>query len=425
MKKSLSGISRMIKVLWISALRYQQDDLGRRSVALTYYTVFAIVPLAALLFGIAKGFDLDQKLQLELTERFAHHKELLGYVYKFADTTLERASGGLVAGIGVIALIWTVMWLATNIEHAFNAVWGLKPRRNILRRFSDYLAVLLLTPALLVAISSGGVVIRNALDKIASESSSLAPVIVLLMSILADITPALIAIIFFFLVYMAVPNTKIKWRSALFAGIAAGIAYQFLQDIFLFMQSSIYTYNHIYGSFAALPLFLIWMQWSWQIALFGAEVGFVSQKYDSGLFLCGSKSTPPSERLRTLRKLAVCRLIYSKMHSGRGETSFAEIMDYLNISAIDIEREIIELENAGIIARVATQNSKFAFLPAKPTDSFDMVKCIKLLALNGNNEIGAIFSENNQDLDCALDKLLADAETNPANLPLGVMPQKQ
>ena len=110
-----SFLARVRRILWFSAKRYASDNHSQRAVALTYYTVFAIVPMAALLFGIAKGFDLDERLRNELGRQLYQHKEILEWVYKFADTTLKQAQGGIVAGVGVIALIWTVLSLASNV----------------------------------------------------------------------------------------------------------------------------------------------------------------------------------------------------------------------------------------------------------------------------------------------------------------------
>ena len=120
MKKILDFARDAGRIFLYSIRRYGADQHNQRAVALTYYTLFAIVPLAALIFGIAKGFSLENKLRLVLDERFSQHQELLKYVYHFADTTLKQASGGIVAGVGVIALIWTVVWLAGNIEKSFN-----------------------------------------------------------------------------------------------------------------------------------------------------------------------------------------------------------------------------------------------------------------------------------------------------------------
>ena len=131
------------RVIALSGKRYISDQLGHRAVVLTYYTLFSIVPLAALLFGIAKGFSLEEQLQSAIYSRFSNHRELLDWVYQFAETTLRQASGSIVAGVGVIALLFTVSLLITNIEKSFNAVWGLPPRKNLWRKYSDYISLVL------------------------------------------------------------------------------------------------------------------------------------------------------------------------------------------------------------------------------------------------------------------------------------------
>jgi membrane protein len=122
MKEFFAPFIRLARVFWISNRRYGSDRHSDRAVTLTYYTLFAIVPVAALLFGIAKGFDLEIRLRAILTEKFSQHEDILQWIYQFADTTLKQASGGIVAGVGIIALLWTVTWLAASVETSFNAV---------------------------------------------------------------------------------------------------------------------------------------------------------------------------------------------------------------------------------------------------------------------------------------------------------------
>ncbi|MBR2373234.1 MAG: YihY/virulence factor BrkB family protein, partial [Lentisphaeria bacterium] len=313
-------LSRFRKILWFSTKRYAADNHSQRAVALTYYTVFAIVPMAALLFGIAKGFDLDVKLRTELSQQLYQHKEILEWVCKFADTTLKQAQGGIVAGVGVIALIWTVLWLASNIERAFNDVWGLPSRKNIFRRFSDYLALILLTPLVMVVVGASGVALRSFLNKTAGMIPNLSVVL----SVAADLSPLVIAIVVFTLIYKFAPNTKVRFGSALLAGVIAGLLFQLVQDGFIFLQGNIFKYNRIYGTFAVLPLFLVWLQWSWQIALFGAEVGFVSQNIDSGVF-DGSGNSLDTMRMRRANQLACAALIYRGFADGQGGVSINEI----------------------------------------------------------------------------------------------------
>ena len=367
------------RVLFLSARRYSADQHNQRAVALTYYTLFAIVPLAALTFGIAKGFDIETRLRLFLNERFSQHEELLKYVYQFADTTLKQASGGLVAGVGVIALFWTVMWLAGNIEKAFNAVWGLPPRKNLLRKFSDYLAIMLLIPVVLVILSSAGVFLRALFNNLSQKITFLGGAPAYLFSLAGNLTPVVLIIGLFTLIYLTSPNTRVRILPALFAGVVAGLLFQALQDGFIHLQGSIYRYNRIYGSFAALPLFLIWMQWSWQIALFGAEIGFVGQNLNSGLF----DDIPGTEvplRSRRILQLTAAALIYRKFKSGKGASSIAELLEQTQVSGMRLSEELKVLLDCGLILPTAVQkNDSPDYIPALSPEEVTIQDCCYLL----------------------------------------------
>ena len=375
-------LTRFRDILWFSAKRYAADNHGQRAVALTYYTVFAIVPMAALLFGIAKGFDLDVRLKEELTTRLYQHKEILEWVCKFADTTLKQAQGGIVAGVGVVALIWTVLWLASNIERAFNDVWGLPTRKNIFRRFSDYLALILLTPLMLVIVGASGVTLRSTFNKLAEAAPDLGSTLPCIFSLAADLSPLLISIIVFTLIYLFAPNTKVRFGCALLAGIIGGILFQLLQDGFIFLQANIFKYNRIYGTFAVLPLFLVWLQWSWQIALFGAEIGFVSQNLDSGIFT-GSGKSRETLFIRRANQIASSAIVYANFAAGKGSTPFTELTDALNISGALLAAELHELTEKRIIYALNI-NGVLSYAPGYPTESFTAADC--LAALAGSDE---------------------------------------
>ena len=387
------------RVIVVSAKRYGADEHKQRAVALTFYTLFAIVPIAALMFGIAKGFSLDEKLRLVLNEKMAQHKELLQYVYQFADTTLKQSSGGLVAGVGVVALIWTVMWLANSVELAFNAVWGLPPRKNLLRKFSDYLAIMLLIPIMLVVLSSAGVFLRMLFGRLAGNLDFLGGAPAYALSLLGTVIPLLLVIVVFSAIYFAAPNTKVRLGPAIFAGVIAGLAFQILQDGFVYLQGSIYRYNRIYGSFAALPLFLMWMQWSWQIALFGAEIGFVAQNLETGLFDDDQNAALPPRRHRVLQ-LAAAAMIYKKFAEGGGATGKEELLEGMHCSPMRLAGELRILLDAGLILRAAGDGEK-AYVPALPPESTTVADCCRKLDLSG--------AETGEDED--KDVLLAARET--------------
>ena len=366
-----SFVGRFVYIFYLSIRRYGAGECGQRAVALTFYTMFAIVPAAALLFGIAKGFDLDTKLRAVLTERLSQHRELLGYICEFADTTLRQAKGGVVAGVGVIALFVTVLGLSSNIEKAFNAVWELPPRRNILHRFSNYVSCMVIIPVMMVVISSTGVFLRN----LAQHNPAAG-------FVLSKVAPLVLTALIFFLIYLLTPNTRVRILPALLAGVVAGIFYQALQDLFVLLQRSIFRYNHIYGSFAVLPLFMIWLRWSWEIALFGAEVGFVAQHIDSGMFDSSACSPDLSLHSRRLRELAVARNIYAKFFSGGGASTFRELGETLKLPAICLERELAELAAAKVVCRVENNGDVPAFVPLQSGD-LTIAGCLLLLDASG------------------------------------------
>ena len=408
----LQVLNRFRNILWFSAKRYTSDNHSQRAVALTYYTVFAIVPMAALLFGIAKGFDLDLRLRTELSRQLSQHQAILDWVCKFADTTLKQAQGGVVAGVGVIALIWTVLWLAANIERAFNDVWGLPSRKNIFRRFSDYLALILLTPLGLVIVGASGVALRSFLNKTAEAMPDLGSTLPTILSLAADLSPLMISIAVFTTIYKFAPNTLVRFSSALLAGIIGGILFQLLQDGFIILQSNIFKYNHIYGTFAVLPLFLVWLQWSWQIALFGAEISFVSQNIDSGVF-DGSGNAADTLRMRHAAELACAALIYNAFAKGAGGLSINDLSRKLVLPEAVLNNHLADLINCKVIHQIADKEIP-VYAPGFPTDSFTAGDCLRCLegADRESPELSEILGKSKNTLEC-FDKSYLHKECDP------------
>ena len=383
-------ISKFIKlvtrVVLLSFHRFAKDQHAQRAVALTYHTLFAIVPLMALFFAIAKGFNLEQKFRIYLLNCFSQHKELLEKIYHFADTALKESSSGVVAGVGVIAIIWTVMGLASNVEKAFNSIWGLPNRSNIIRRLSDYIAAVLLTPVVLIVMGSAGLILRQFVDKLELNSPSFASGSFLLLEIALKLSPTVIACCIFTFIYFVVPNTKVKLSSAIFAGVISGILYQLLQDGFVWLQTYIFRYNNVYGSFAILPLFLILIQCSWQITLLGAEVGFVFQNINTGLF-DGHGEIGLSYRRKKARQLAIAKIIYANFDAGKGAVSWSTLEQLLAIPAVQLDSQLDELLEAGIICKTGTVGPMPDYLPALPPDKLTIQDTINYLERHGINEI--------------------------------------
>ena len=375
------------RIVSYSSKRYLTDQLPQQAVALTYYTLFSIVPLAALLFGLAKGFGLDRKLRDVIYARFPGQHVLVDYVCDFADKALHQSSGGVVAGAGVIALFWTVIWLINNIEKAFNVVWGLPPRRDVFRKFSSYLSLVLITPIMMVLISTLGVMLRTKLNNLSEKMPDLSFAQSILEKI-ADVAPMFATCVLFFLIYLFVPNTKVRWRGAFVAAVIAGISFQLLQDSFIFLQSSVFTYNRIYGGFAILPLFLVWVNWSWQIILIGAEISFVHQHLKSGVFSENSRKL--STKLRREYQLAILSLVFKEFEKGGGPLPLADAAQTLRLPDTIMRSEVRELISFGLLCRLDNVDGEVLLLPGVPPEKFTVSDFLKVVNGNGEEENGDI-----------------------------------
>jgi membrane protein len=252
---------------------FTNDDCSSKASALTFYSLLSIVPLLAVAFGIAKGFGFERHLEAELTEKFMDQRDFVQKLIGFSQQALKTAQGGVIAGVGLAALFWTVIKLLGSIENSFNEIWKVKRSRALARKFSDYLAVIFFCPLFFAASSSISVFVMTELIQLTKQQGmweTLSPLIL----ISFHIFPVILSWFLFTAIYYIMPNVKVPFSYAFLAGIIAGTIYQIVQWIYFRFQIGLSSYGAIYGSFAALPLFLVWLNTSWYIVLFGAEIAY-------------------------------------------------------------------------------------------------------------------------------------------------------
>jgi membrane protein len=261
------------RILFIAVRGFYKDKIQLRASALSFYTMLSIVPILAMVFGIAQGFGLKEHLSTLLKERLQGQAEVLNTLLGFVDHYLGRINSGYIAGIGLVVLFWSVMKVLGNIESSFNNIWQIKKSRMFARQFTDYISLLVIAPVFLVIASSFNV------SQLQSISDSI-PFLHYLGSVLKVMVTILSYTLIWFvftLIYIVVPNTKVKFIPALIAGIIAGTLFQLLQWGYVNFQSLLSGYGAVYGTFAALPLFMMWLEFSWLIVLLGAEISFAYQ----------------------------------------------------------------------------------------------------------------------------------------------------
>jgi membrane protein len=389
-----------IRIALLALRGFNEDKCSLRSSALTFYTLLSIVPIFAMAFGIAKGFGFEKMLEQHILEKFPTQNDVIVNIINFANSMLQQTSGGAIAGIGIAVLFWAVIKLLTNIEKSFNDIWGLKKMRDFGRRMSDYLSITLVCPVFLMLASGLTVFIRSQAIMLTEKISflgALSP----LVSILLELIPYLVMWAIFTFIYVFMPNTKVNLRSGIVAGIFAGIMYQIVQLIYFNFQVGVARYNAIYGSFAALPLFLVWLQLSWRILLFGAEISFAHQNVDTYEFEPDCFDIKDS--FRKLLTLSVMNLLAKDFAKGARPLTASEISQKLEIP-IRLLRDILsELLEAKIIAPVKTEEAKdLAYHPGSDINIMTIQYVLDRLDEKGSDNIPVTQTEELSKIEASL-----------------------
>ena len=266
-----------IKIVLLSIRQFTADRIPVRASALTYSTLLSIIPILALLFAIARGLGFDALMENQFRTSVTQQQAEL--IITWVNSYLEHAQSGIFIGVGLIMLLWTVLILTDNIERSFNAIWQVKHPRTVFRKITDYFSMLLLLP-LLIVISSGLTIFMTTYVKQMDNYLLLGPVL----KFLVRMIPYTLTWGMFIGLFVFIPNTKVRLSHAILPGILAGSAFQAFQYFYINSQIWVSNYNAIYGSFAAIPMFLLWTQISWTICLLGAEMSYISQNLNAFSF---------------------------------------------------------------------------------------------------------------------------------------------
>lgn len=262
----------VLKTLNLSIRSFLNGDIQSKACAMTFRTLLAVVPALALIFAIGRGFGLQDVLQNELITEFSSQRDMLERVFSWVDYYLDQSSNGLFVGVGIVLLLWTLISLLSATENSFNQIWGVKEGRSLWRKASDYLAIFLILPVLMICASGITVFVSSTVEN-ALPFEFMTP----LLSMMLDVASLVLIWLFFTGVYMMIPNARVKFKNAFMAGVLAGTAFLVLQWLFISGTLYVSKYNAIYGSFAFFPLFLIWLQLAWVICLSGGVICFASQ----------------------------------------------------------------------------------------------------------------------------------------------------
>src|SRR5499426_3521883 len=412
------------KAFWITQLRiflltirrFYADKCELRASALTFYSLLSIVPVVAMAFGVAQGFGLEKMLEAQVLASLEGQPEVADRILGFARTLLENTKGGAIAGVGVVVLFWTVVKVLGNIESSFNDIWGIKKARSLERKLADYLSVMMISPVLLITASSVTVLLTTQIASMVERLSFLGNAATIIVFVLRLLPYAVIWVLFTFM-YAFMPNTKVQLKSSLFGGIVAGTLYQFTQFAYIRFQIGVSNYGAIYGSFAALPLFLVWLQLSWLIVLLGAEISFAHQNVETYEF--EQDCLAASHSFKRMTALMVTTLCVKNFANAEKPPTAADISRKLEAPVRLVRAVLDELTAARILSEVCSDpRENIAYQPACDIHSLTVAGVIDRLDRQGVTTVPMAESPQVDKLLDSFKRFHDMIQQSPANLKL-------
>ena len=368
----------VIKKVLLAVEYFTTKRMVDSAAALTYSTLLAIVPIMAVVFAIARGFGYNKYIETWFREALSSQPQVAEAIIGFVNSYLVHTKSGIFLGIGLLFMLWTVIMLISNIEKAFNDIWQVSTPRSIFRTITDYMAMFLLAPIIIVVTSGISIMMATFANGI-GETLIVGPTLRFFLRLL----PYIIMSGVFIALYVFMPNTKVNIKSAIIPGILAGVAMQGLQLVYIHSQIWVTGYNAIYGSFAALPLFMLWVQISWTICLFGAELAYTNQNLEKFAFRASTNDL--SHRYRLLLSAYLMTLICRRFEEGKKPYTALELKLETNIP-IRITHDLLEnLTRVHLLSEMTNdeKGTEAVYQPAESTARLSVGMMIDRLEAEG------------------------------------------
>ena len=277
LSKAKARIVKYLKVMMITIKTFSSEKIGFQAVALSFFSTMSVVPFVAIVFAITGGFGLADKLKEFLYDYFNNSQQIIDTVLGFAQNIIDTAQSSAVGLVSALIFVWIVIWMMMNVERVFNNVWRVQKSRNLFRRLSVIIAMLVVSPFIVLVFFGGSFVYSHALSYLGLDVESLSA----FKTILTWTLFATIATFTFSAMYKFIPNAPVDYASALRAAAFSGSAFTIMQYLYLETQVFVTRLNGIYGAFAAVPLFMVWINIGWFIILIGAELSYAFQHVDN------------------------------------------------------------------------------------------------------------------------------------------------
>lgn len=371
---------RILQTIILVARGFKDKALNVRANSLTFSLLFAFVPLMAGIFAIARGFGFEELLKERLSTSFLAEANVVPVIMDWVDRYLETARDGLFLGIGLIILIWAVYAFFNMLELSFNGIWNVKQSRSFGRRLTNYMMVLLLVPILIV-LTSGISIFLNSTETLSSVLQVIEP----LRRVVLRIVPFVASAAVFTWIFIAIPNTKVKFVSALIPGVLMGVLFQLVQMFSVYLMMFFTRLSVVYGAFSIIPLLLVWLQITCWLLLVGAELSFAIQNNE--MFAYERDLETMSRRYKDYVMLYLLSVIVKRFELDEKPLTANDLAVANQLPIRLVGQLLSRLEETNIVCRVISdQEDNVAYVPALDTRLITVDMVIGRISAQGTED---------------------------------------
>jgi membrane protein len=277
LSKAKARFIKYVKVMLITIKTFANEKIGFQAVALSFFSTMSVVPFIAIMFAITGGLGLSDKLKELLYAYFNNSQQTIDTILRFADNIIQNAQSSAMGLVSSLMFAFIVIWMMLNVEKVFNNVWRVRKSRNIFKRLSFIFALVILSPFVVMVFFAGSFIYSHALDYLGLDYAGLTA----FKTLLTWLSFAIIVSLTLSAMYKFIPNAKVIYRSAFHASIPAALAFTLMQYMYLETQVFVSRLSTVFGAFAAVPLFMVWINIGWFIILIGAELAYAFQNVDN------------------------------------------------------------------------------------------------------------------------------------------------
>ena len=277
LSKARARFIKYMKVLIITIKTFSAEKIGFQAVALSFFSTMSVIPFIAIMFSVTGGFGLAHKLETILYGYFKNSEQTIDFILGAAENIINTSLGGGMGLVSGLLFLWIVIWMMLSVERVFNNVWKVRKSRNIIKRISYIIAMLIIAPFVMMVFFSGNILYSHIFESIGLDPDTFG----ILKTLISWVLFAVVATFTFSAMYKFIPNAEVKYGNALRAAIPAAIAFTVVNYLYLETQVFVTRLNAIYGVFAAVPLFMVWINVGWYIILIGSELSYAFQNVDN------------------------------------------------------------------------------------------------------------------------------------------------